>query len=107
MGWAMLVGLLGLLLFRPLVILADDENSSFVDFNRAVHAADPKLAEESFKKDHPNPPSKQEAEQVVTSIVNTALSVMDQAAEFEKRFPQSDRLAGIHDSRVNTLSKES
>jgi len=98
-------GLLSLLLLPPRVILAHDENSRLAAFNRAVQAADPDSAEESFKKDHPNPPTKQEVEKVVAALVNSALDAMDQAAAFQKHFPQSKELAGVGNSLVETLWK--
>jgi hypothetical protein len=42
---------------------------------------------------------------MVAMIVNAAISVMDQTAEFAKHFPQSKALAGNRDSLVETLFK--
>jgi thiol-disulfide isomerase/thioredoxin len=98
-----LAGCLGLLLLCPRVILADDENPSLAAFNRAVQAADPGQAEESFKRDHPDPPSKADVGKLVTTIVNAAMSAMDLASDFQKHYPQSKQPAGIDDSLVETL----
>jgi thiol-disulfide isomerase/thioredoxin len=98
------VTLLGLLLFFPGVILANDEDAALAALKHAIQEADPKLAQEAFQKDHQSPPSKQESEKIVATIVNAAISVMDQTAEFEKHFPQSKEFAGNRDSLVETLS---
>jgi peroxiredoxin len=102
--WAMFASLLGLLLLSPCVVFAGDENSAVAALKRAIQAADPNRAEEAIEKDHQNPPSKKEVEGMVETIVNAAISVMDQTAEFEKHFPQSKELAGNRDSLVETLS---
>lgn len=102
---AMFASFLGLLLFSPRVVLANDENSALAALKRAIQAADPKRTEEAIEKDHQNPPSKKEVEGMVATIVNAAISVMDQTAEFEKHFPQSKELAGNRDALVETLFK--
>jgi peroxiredoxin len=94
------------LIFSMRVLVADEESSAWDDFQRLIRAADPKAAQTTFKRDHPNPPSKQEGGEMVETITHAAVSVMDQAKEFENRFPQSTRLTEIRSSLVETLSRD-
>src|SRR2546430_16273991 len=82
----------GCLLFSTCVLIADDENGAFDDFQRFVRASDPMVAREVSKRDHPDPLSRQEAEEFEKGVTHAAVTVMDRAAELEKRFPQSTRV---------------
>lgn len=102
---AIFASFVGMLLFSPYIVLADDEDSALAAIKQAIQAADPERAKKAFEKDHQNPPSKKEVEEMVATIVNAAISVMDQTAEFEKHFPQSKEVAANRDSLIETLFK--
>jgi peroxiredoxin len=97
---------LGFVNLATSTLLADNENSAFADFQGYVRAADPRVVEDEFKRNHSNPPSKQEADQIVEEITSAAIAVMDKAAEFEKRFPQSKQIYEIRQSLVETLTRD-
>ena len=40
------------------------------------------------------------------TMVDAAVDVMDQVAQFEKQFPQSKQLAQVHNSLVDTLTRD-
>ncbi len=101
---AVLAGLLAALLFLPQVAPAADEDASLAALKRTVLAASPRLVEESYKRDHADPPTKEEADKMVAIIINAAISVMDQAAEFEKDFPQSRNMPAVRGALVETLA---
>jgi peroxiredoxin len=91
------------LLCSTRVVLGDEESSAYESFQRSVLAADPRLAQEAFKRDHSGSPSKEQAKQLVGTITRAAVAVVDQAQEFEKRFPQSTRCSEVRGSVVETL----
>src|SRR5439155_16428185 len=94
----------GCLLLSTQVLVAEDEGSAFDDFQRFVRASDPKVALELSKRDHPNPLSRQEAEEFEKGVTHAAVAVLDRAKELAKRFPQSTRLSETRDSLKKTLS---
>jgi len=95
--------LLGLTLWVPYLAKADDEASALEKFNRTVQAADPARARAAFERSSTNLPTKEEMDRMVKGMVDAAVDVMDQAGQFEKRFPQSTQRVQVHDSLVNTL----
>jgi peroxiredoxin len=98
--------LLGLMLLAPRSAKADDEASALATFNRSVATADPHQVQAAFEQGHTNPPSKEEMEKLMKTMVDAAMEVMDQASQFEKQFPQSKQLVQVHESMVDTLTRD-
>jgi len=84
-------------------VLGDDELSAYESFQRFVQSADPKLSEEAFNRDHSAPPTKKEAEKLVITLTQAAMAVVDQAQDFENRYPQSARRSDVRQSAIDTL----
>jgi hypothetical protein len=64
---------MGLLLCSTRVLLGGEELGAFESFQRSVRAADPKVAQEDFKREHAEPPSKKEADELVGTLIRSAL----------------------------------
>ena len=97
---------MGLLLCSAGLVFGDEELAAFESFQRSVRAADPEVAQEEFKRDHAEPPSKQEADKLVRKLTQAAVAVADQAGEFEKQFPQSARVPQVWQSVAETLGRD-
>ena len=85
---------------------ADEEASALAAFNHSVQSADPRQAEIAFKQDHANPPTKEEMEKFVKTVVDAAMTAMDQASQFEKQFPHSKQLLQVRESLTETLTRD-
>lgn len=85
------------------VLIAGDESSIFADFQKSLRAADPKLAQEAYMREHPDPPTEKEMEKLVGSLCLAAVNAMDRAVELERQYPQSKYLPNIRSSLAETL----
>jgi hypothetical protein len=102
--WTLSAALFGLLLGSPRVAWADDENTRLASFNLALQAADIQQVVKTLEKTHPNPPTQEEVANLATTVINAALSALDQAAQFQKDFPHSKQLDRMSGSLADTLS---
>lgn len=84
-------------------LVAGDESSIISDFQTALQAADPKLAQEAYMREHTNPPTEEEIEKLVDSLCIAAVNAMDRASELERGYPQSVYLPTIQSSLAATL----
>lgn len=57
----------------------------------------------AFKAAHPAPPTKQDVAALVSTLVKSALNVMDEARRFEKRFAESPLLAEVERGTIEVL----
>jgi peroxiredoxin len=92
------------LLLPASALIAQEEAPAFDDFQRLAQAANPGKVQEVLKRDHPGSSPQQEREQFEKVATDRALAVMDRAAELEKRYPQSTRLAQVRGAVKQTLS---
>jgi peroxiredoxin len=101
-----LIALFGLFLLEVRSAKADDEAFALASFNRSVQSADPRQAQVAFEQSHTNPPTKEEMDQILKTLVDAAVDVMDQAGRFEKNFPQSKQLRDVRFSAAATLATD-
>jgi peroxiredoxin len=82
---------------------AEDDRAALAEFHRVAKSADLKQAETAFKAAHPAPPTKQDVEALVSTVVSSALRVMDEARRFQNRFPNSALLAEVERGACEVL----
>src|SRR5688572_18210314 len=82
---------------------AEDDRAALAEFQRLAKAADFKQAETAFKAAHPAPPTKQDVDSLVRTLVSSALHVMDEARRFQKRYPESPLLAEVERGTIEVL----
>jgi peroxiredoxin len=91
------------LFFFTTVTFAGDEDSIIADFQKSLRAADPKLAQETYMREHTNQPTEKEMEKLVDGLCLAAVNAMDRAAELERQYPQSKQLSNVRSSLAETL----
>ncbi len=94
---------LSYLLISASILLASDESSDFEAFQLLVRSSDPRVIQEAAKDDHPGSPA-QQRERFEKQLTDSALAVMDRAAEFEKSYPKSAQLPQVRDGVKQIVS---
>jgi len=92
------------LLVSASVLMGSDESSVLDDFQRLVRASDPRAIQKALNDDHSGSSAEQQREQFEKKVTDSALAIKDRAAEFEKRYPQSQQLRQVRDGAKQSLS---
>lgn len=82
---------------------AEEDRTALLEFQRLAKEADFRQIEAAFKAAHPAPPTKQEVDALVGTLVRSALNVMDETKRFQKRFPESRLLAQVEREAIEVL----
>lgn len=101
---AILAVLVSSLLVSTSVLPGSDENSAFADFQRVLQAFDPNAMLQAVKEDSSALPAEQKREQFIKKVTESALAVMDRAADFERHYPQSQQLGRVRDGAKQSIS---
>jgi len=92
------------LLVSASVLMGSDESSAFNDFQRLLQAFDPNAILKAVNEDHSGSPAEQKREQFERKVTDSALAVMDQAADFERHYPQSQQLRQVRGGAKQSIS---
>src|SRR5438128_4807169 len=92
------------LLVSASVLMGSDESSGLDDFQRLVRASDPRAIQKALNDDHSRSSAEQQREQFEKKVTDSALAVMDRAAEFEKSYPRSQQLRQVRDGAKQSVS---
>lgn len=99
-----LVVLASSLLVSASVLMGSNESSVFDDFQRLVRASDPRAIQKTLNDDHSSSSAEQQREQFEKKVADSALAVMNRAADFQRRYPQSQQLRQVRDEAKQSLS---
>ena len=92
------------LLVSASVLMGSDESSAFNDFQRLLQAFDPNAILKADNEVHSGSPAEQKREQSERKVTDSALAVMDQAADFERHYPQSQQLRQVRGGAKQSIS---
>lgn len=95
--------LVAFLLVSTSVLLASDESSAFADFQHSLRAFDPNTILKAVN-DNSGLSAEQKRAQFETKVTDCALAVLDQAADFAKRYPQSQQLRQVRDGVKRSIA---
>ena len=84
---------------------AEDEASAWANFQAQTQAANPRLVQETFQRNHTNSPSAEEVTQIMTGLSAAETALMDQASAFQKHYPQSAHRDEVRQALAEMLSR--
>jgi thiol-disulfide isomerase/thioredoxin len=96
--------LVGFLLVSASLLMGSDESSALNDFQRLLQSFDPNAFLKAVNEDHSGSSDEQKREQFERRVTDSALAVMDKAADFERRFPQSQQLREVRAGAGQSIS---
>jgi thiol-disulfide isomerase/thioredoxin len=90
-------------LLQTTALFADDTSVLLADFKKNIEEANPDLAKETYVREHPNPPTEQEVQNLVEKIGLAAVKAIEEWKTLERQYPQSTDIPSVHDHLANML----